>query len=537
MRLALLLLLIPAVACVAGSDLTALDAEPDAAAADDDRPEGPLHPDTFLVEDHPCFASAYPSDDNSVIDFEFDCDATDVAGLEVGRIVSGTEGGGYLRRIESLQFDGYTATAWTSPATLVEALVDVDYSDHIEWGARQVVDFSGRVLDESMSENGHDSRAIVERGIVNIDPTMDIDAEIRWFSLKSATAKLTVNLGYDVEALMEAGSSLHRADTIDLDTLVFPFETDVGPVTVTGKLDVHVRLRWEHTSEGGPVSDRFGFQGNGTVVMGGKYVKDGETWTRIWEPNYSGTLTDQVVSGAGDHLGKITVEIEAKLSMDKVDGSTFRYEPWNSGSVVGGCEASDYFSDAGIKGATTMHLGFFSDGPRVEEYPELNIEADRVEGTLTHPEPPVGCGDVDDEDGDPGDELPPPHEVPGECSVLGDVQCGGTIGGDTSTAGTSAMDGYSCNVGNYDGPEMTWRFVAPYTGQFEVAFEGAIPTEVNHDILILDGSSGSCLSTECIAQGFNSVTFEGVAGQAYFVVIDGYYLDAGPFFATVSCGS
>jgi len=502
------------------------DDDDDAGDPDDERPEGPLHPDTFLVEEHACFAAAYPNEDNSIIDFEFDCDASDVGGLEVGRIVSGTEGGGYLRRIDSLQLDGRDATAWTSPATLVEALVDVDYSDHIEWGARQVVDFSGRLLDESQTDAGRDTRSLIERGVINIDPELDIDAEIRWFSLKSATAKLTVNVGYDVEALMEAGSATTRGDTLDLETLVFPFETEVGPVTVKGKLDVIVRLAWEQTATSGPVSDRFGFAGNGTVVMGGTYTKDGETWDRIWEPGYTGTLTDQVVSGGGSHHGSVTVQIEALLTMDKVDGSTFRYEPWNSGDVAGECETSQYWSDAGIKGSTTMKLGFFSAGPREEVYPELNINVDRVEGQLVHETPPEGC-------------EAPPAEVPGECNVIGDVSCGDTLSGNTATdpMASTEMDGYPCNVGNYDGPEMTWRFVAPTSGPVTVEFEGAVPTEVNHDILILDGRSGSCMASECLAQGFNSVTFDAIAGQAYFLVIDGFFGEAGAFVATVGCGS
>ncbi|MCP4870462.1 MAG: hypothetical protein GY898_17300 [Proteobacteria bacterium] len=542
-RVSTIMLLLGLAAC-APVDVANVELAGDVKDVADDRPEGPLHPDTFLIEEHPCFSAAFPSEDNSVIDFEFDCDAADVGGLEVGRIVSGTSGGGYLRRIDSLELTDFGATAWTSPATLTEALVDVDYSDHIEWGARQVVDLSGRVLDESITDNGRDARAVIERGVINIDPALDIDAEIAWFSLKSATALLTVNLGYDVEALMEAGSAMSRGDTLDVETLEFPFETDVGPITVTGKLDVIVRLQWSHDVTVGEVSNRFGFQGNGTVVMGGKYTSDGDQWERHWEPAYAGDLTDQIVTGGGTHHGAISVQIEALLTMDKVDGSTFRYTPWNSGSVDAGCEDSTYWADAGLKGSTTMKLGFFDDGPRVEEYPELNIETERREGLLVHETEPAFCtdgeidlgGPGDDDDDDDDDDSP---EVPGECNVIGDVECGSTLKGDTATDpyATSNMDGYPCNVGNYDGPEMTWRFVAPYTGQVEVAFEGAVPTDVNHDILILDGQSGACMASECIAQGFNSVTFDAQAGHAYFFVVDGFYLEAGAFVATVNCGA
>ena len=59
----------------------------------DDHPPGPLHPDTLLVEEHPCFEYAeLVTDDRSEIELGFSCDPA-VVGLEPGRIVAGVGDG------------------------------------------------------------------------------------------------------------------------------------------------------------------------------------------------------------------------------------------------------------------------------------------------------------------------------------------------------------------------------------------------------------------------------------------------------------
>lgn len=511
-----------AVGCVAEEPLS----NPPAPFDDGDRaaehPPGPLHPDTFLVEDHDCFVGATTSDANAVIEFEFSCAATDVEGLEVGRIVMGADDGGYLRRVDLLAFDGTHATAWTSSATLAEAMTDVriDETIALDDGARDMLDFSGReVLPTSDDGPGY---ILVERGSLDIRPVMDLDVDIGFLRLKAATATLTLGISFEVQALMEATAALSHSDTIPLGTHEYPFEIDVGPTTVSGKVDFVMHLHVEHEADG-PASDRFGFAGGGQVVLGGTWEADGDTWTRTWQPTFQGTVSDQVASGSG-HSGRVSVSIEAVMSMDKVDGSTFRYEPWTTGDVGVDCDGLTLESAGGISGETTMHLGFFDDGPRVERYPDLNIEADRAEGYSHHDVPPADCGE-------------PPADPVDTCNPVGRVKCSEPFDGDTSNDpfATSALNGYSVAVGNYNAPELAWTFVAPYSGPVEVALVDPVPTEVNHDLFILDGGAGVCTAGEAIAFGFNSVEFEAQEGHTYYFVVDGFDQDAGAFEAVVNC--
>ena len=57
---------------------------------------------------------------------------------------------------------------------------------------------------------------------------------------------------------------------------------------------------------------------------------------------------------------------------------------------------------------------------------------------------------------------------------------------------------------------------------------GAHPTQLNHDIFLLDGS-GDCVASAALKRGFNDVVYEVQGGQRYYVVVDGYDSDQGAF--------
>jgi len=60
------------------------------------------------------------------------------------------------------------------------------------------------------------------------------------------------------------------------------------------------------------------------------------------------------------------------------------------------------------------------------------------------------------------------------------------------------------------------------------------PTLVNHDLIVMDGTTG-CATSACVAQNFNAASFEAVQGQLYYLVVDGYAGDEGPYTVTLDC--
>jgi hypothetical protein len=82
---------------------------------------------------------------------------------------------------------------------------------------------------------------------------------------------------------------------------------------------------------------------------------------------------------------------------------------------------------------------------------------------------------------------------------------------------------------------MTFALQVPASTEVTIEFEEPEPTESNHDLFILEGSDYSYSLSNCIAMGFNEVSFDAQAGATYYLVVDGDSLSPGAFRATISC--
>jgi len=128
-----------------------------------------------------------------------------------------------------------------------------------------------------------------------------------------------------------------------------------------------------------------------------------------------------------------------------------------------------------------------------------------------------------------------------ECSPVGLITCGQVVGLDTSDSNsptTDAMDDYSCRVGNYRGAEAAWEFLASQSGDYRWELVDPRPTVLDKDVFVLSGSNGICQSSACLAEdgyGPNGVTFKAESGRRYYLVVDGYNGEVGPFQARLVC--
>ncbi len=163
-------------------------------------------------------------------------------------------------------------------------------------------------------------------------------------------------------------------------------------------------------------------------------------------------------------------------------------------------------------------------------------------------EPVAGSEDCDNGVDDDGDGLIDCDDddcngAPGcaaFCDEDGAIQlnCGDSIVGDNTWTDTSPfpgqsdeLDAYPCNVGNYEAPEVVYEWLSTVTGTVEIGFVDANPSELNHDIIVLDGTNGDCVNTQCIDEGgliFNSGDFESVSGYTYYFVVDANATEANP---------
>ena len=101
---------------------------------------------------------------------------------------------------------------------------------------------------------------------------------------------------------------------------------------------------------------------------------------------------------------------------------------------------------------------------------------------------------------------------------------------------TQAINQYSptpaCPSYQYTGPEIAYRFVAPYTMQVKATLQ--LET-ASTDILVLQGDQ--CLPDHCITYGLSEATFTAQAGETYHILVDGFKAEQGTFLFDLTCSA
>jgi hypothetical protein len=504
-------------------------------------PAGPLHPDTLLVDDEPCIEGVTVSADLESIRLALSCPARDFA-LQPGRILLGSTDGGYLRRVESMEAIAEDEVLLsTSFATLSEAFTDIRIAEHWTFGAREVIDFSGRTL---QGEEGASTHIEVASGSLGIVPDLTIDVDFGFLSVKSVTAILKVGLNIDIEGVFRHEAGDENGGMIELQTIHHPLDVAAGPTRLRGELEMIVKLGYRNWADGPGVA-RTGMHGSGTVELGGTWEKP-DSWESHWLPSFEGEVMPLAVRGEGAWEGELAVQIEATLKLQQVDGSTFRFEVYSGGSNNSGCAQKTWSSDGGLRGEAMMRLGFFDDGPRDEHMPDVAEELEPQAGLITEDERVCDEEDGGDEPGgtlpsdDDGGTLPPVSESGGNvapaCAGANPISCGSIVSADTSTPlATNLIDGYPEVVGNYAAAESIYQWTAANSGPVEFRLVDPEPMVVDHDVIVLDAGGGACLGGDFVAYGFHSAAFEAVAGNTYLLIVDGYASNVGLFRAELDC--
>jgi len=502
----------------------------------DEYPAGPLHPDTLLVDDESCLEVQELSVDLETITLGLTCEPTEF-GLAPGRILLGATHGGYLRRIESLQFPaGGQAIASTSFATLAEAFTDIDIAGHWAFGSRDVIDFSGRKL---RGEDGAATFITAPRGSLRVNPELEVDVKLGFLSVKRVEAVLSVNLDVDLEGLFVHEASEEMGGFIDLETIHHPLEVEAGPTQLVGELRMVVRLGYRNLADG-PGWSRTAMVGSGQIEMGGTWTRP-DSWENHWAPGFSGEVFPLEVHGDGAWEGELFVQVESYLSLQQVEGSSFRVEAWSGGDTSGDCEEKHWNSRGGLRGEATMRLGFFDDGPRDEHMPDLDEPLTPLSGSLgaadglCTDEPPPGPDPDSSDDPEPGDDDGA-EESSAVCSDVTLISCGEIVSGDTSDPQSgAALDGYQDVVGNYEAPEQIFEWTAHSSGSVEFRLIDPEPMLVDHDVFVLDAGNGVCLAGELVDWGFHTASFDAIAGATYLLIVDGYDTAEGAFSAQLDC--
>jgi transglutaminase-like putative cysteine protease len=118
----------------------------------------------------------------------------------------------------------------------------------------------------------------------------------------------------------------------------------------------------------------------------------------------------------------------------------------------------------------------------------------------------------------------------GGCVPDWTLDCGGGDSWNNGYPGsTDLIDTYSCSVWDESGPEYAYAFVPSVGGQVDVSLSN-LTTDL--DLFIV---APGCNPTDCLAYGDVTASFSVVAGQLYYVVVDGYQGAVSDYTISVSC--
>ena len=287
--------------------------------------------------------------------------------LEVGDIVTGTEGGGYLRRLMAVDQDGNTVVAETEQVSLAEALevgvldADVTFTakDFADSGVpliatgTTIIDLSNTVI---FDQDG--VTLTITRGTLDFAPTIELDATWADHRLTALTAVTTGEMTLNLDMKLAAADEAVLAYEIDVfPPITKPFLFYIGPVPVMGTASLEFPFGVIGTVNGS-ASVESGFDATGTITIGGEYA-DNE-WTDLSDVNGFAPNPHPVVwtfaAGAGVD---VFVKPKAGLNLYGVSDLTAAAIPYISANARLLPPPQNFVLTAGLDGIITYELGIF----------------------------------------------------------------------------------------------------------------------------------------------------------------------------------
>jgi hypothetical protein len=118
-----------------------------------------------------------------------------------------------------------------------------------------------------------------------------------------------------------------------------------------------------------------------------------------------------------------------------------------------------------------------------------------------------------------------------------EIACGASISAATTDEDASDnVDIYSCSAWSETGPEMAYTFSPRITSDVTATLL-SLDEDQDLDLFVLTDAGGVCEPEECLTYGRidDTTTFRAVAGETYYVVVDGYRGAAAEFELELDC--
>ncbi|HEX5871857.1 MAG TPA: Ig-like domain-containing protein, partial [Longimicrobium sp.] len=287
--------------------------------------------------------------------FVFELSGADPPAISPGDVIVGSQGDGFLRRVQSVERNGSTLTAQTTDASLADAIPEgsfsvrtrlssgsmirgpgaasADLSDPLCLGPRGTAsqdgaganligyDLGGTVLYED-----HGLRVTIPRGSLEFDPELDVGAD--WGLLKGfefhAVASGALAAELDVQAVASASASVDRQSR-RLARVCRRFTAPVGGIVITGRAELEL---YALVHVGGSVvgTVQTGAAGNASVSVGTRY-RDG-SWSAVSDASLNTSARPVTWNVTGQADVRVTLKPVLTIYLYDVAGPTFAALPY-----------------------------------------------------------------------------------------------------------------------------------------------------------------------------------------------------------------
>jgi len=506
-----------------------------------------VHPDLTFPEDHPCFDTVSFDEDREWLEFSFSCDASDLD-WEQGKYIVGVTDGGYLRQIATVSRDGDDWTLSTTYAGLGDVVANAELS--FSWSP----EFEGRgavSLPIPEIEFGDDVPVKISGGEIGFDGNIDYDVTWRWFRIREAELDMVFEPWVELETVTTVEEAISGTWTKNIaDWHMGTVTVMVGPVPVV----IQMKMRQKATAMAslpGEVTIEANASARMPMETHADYVR-GSGWTHSSDWDLNASVEMPTVEVETEAEVKVAYVVQPVMLFYGVAGPALSGEPYLKGTLGPDCSGIEAEAAAGVDFKLSLAAMYEKEGRRdsasFANWDIANFEHTLWQDTLAWPFGVTfpGCDEVcTNGTDDDGDGLIDCQDVDAcgsepacamECGTGESISCGQTISKTAADFGSTSdiLDGYNCNVGNYDGAEFVFEWTASGGSEVNFALVDPEPTQTNMDLMILDASMG-CHGNACVDWGLNSMDFEPTAGTTYYLVVDGYDADMGDFEVTLDC--
>jgi len=277
--------------------------------------------------------------------------------IEVGDIIVGSDGGGFLRRVLGIDQDNGEVTTVTEFVSLAEAVEDGELNAVVDFAAETfakagapmaksgdtAIDLAGTVL-----YDGDGIKVTIVNGTLDFAPTVTLNAVWENYELTELNTYTEGDYSLSMDVCVEVTGPMSYNKEWPLYTFSQPWVFYIGAIPVTGTITLSFPIGVTGTVDGN-ASVTSGFETTGHVSLGGQLV-DGE-WV---------DMTDFVNDGATAH--DVLYQFSAGVGLDVYVKAIVGLNLYNCSSLTGTFKPYFAFDSWLYPAPQTLTIGFGMDG-------------------------------------------------------------------------------------------------------------------------------------------------------------------------------